>query len=56
MPKVVFALLLVFSAAIYQRQWTLGLIDSSLRTFGYKLSSDLQINRYIPQWAQFGKR
>ena len=50
MSKVTFALLLLFSAAIYDPPRTLRLLDSQMQTFGWKLKS--AFNQVLPKWSR----
>jgi hypothetical protein len=56
MSKMMFALLMLASTAVYDPPRALEWVKPHAQAFGSKLKSALDVNRLLPQLSQIGRR
>jgi hypothetical protein len=56
MSKMMLALLIAASSAIYDPPRVLNWVGPQAQTFGSKLKNMLDVNRLLPQLSQMGRR
>lgn len=56
MSKLMFCLLMLASTAIYGPTGALDWVGPQAQTFGWKLKTALDINRWLPQLSRMGGR